>query len=55
MNKQNPLVKVLWKYHGMEEATWELEDEMQRKYPDLLKNNGKKEFRGRNSFKEERV
>ena len=24
-NKQVPLVKVLWKYHGMEEATWELE------------------------------
>ena len=22
-NKQVPLVKVLWKHHGMEEATWE--------------------------------
>ena len=24
-NKQVPLVKVLWQYHGREEATWELE------------------------------
>ncbi|XP_071939157.1 uncharacterized protein [Coffea arabica] len=35
-NKKIPLVKVLWKNHGMEEATWELEEEMQKKYPDLF-------------------
>nr|XP_027088586.1 uncharacterized protein LOC113709942 [Coffea arabica] len=35
-NKQIPLVKVLWKHHEMEEATWELEKDMQEKYPDLF-------------------
>ena len=27
-NKQVSLVKVLWQYHNMEEATWELESKM---------------------------
>ncbi|XP_071928108.1 uncharacterized protein [Coffea arabica] len=27
-NKQIPLVKVLWRNHGLEEATWEVEEEM---------------------------
>ena len=27
-NKQVPLVKVLWKHHGMEEAAWEPESTM---------------------------
>ena len=53
-NKQIPLVKILWKNHGVEEATWEVEEEMQKKYPDLFTNHGKK-FRGRNFFKGERV
>ncbi|XP_027151875.1 uncharacterized protein LOC113751928 [Coffea eugenioides] len=35
-NKKIPLVKILWKNHGLEEATWELEEEMQEKYPDLF-------------------
>nr|XP_027090296.1 uncharacterized protein LOC113711331 [Coffea arabica] len=35
-NKEIPLVKILWKNHGLEEATWELEEEMQKKYPDLF-------------------
>ncbi|XP_027088594.1 uncharacterized protein [Coffea arabica] len=35
-NKQIPLVKVLWKYHEVEEATWELEADMQEKYPELF-------------------
>ena len=30
------LVKVLWSHHGVEEATWEREDEMRAKYPDLF-------------------
>ena len=32
-NKTIPLVKVMWKNHIAEEATWELESEMQKKYP----------------------
>ncbi|XP_027156086.1 uncharacterized protein LOC113756729, partial [Coffea eugenioides] len=35
-NKQIPLVKILWKNHGVKEATWEVEEEMQRKYPELF-------------------
>ncbi|GAV64715.1 Chromo domain-containing protein [Cephalotus follicularis] len=35
-SKTIPLVKVLWKYHGLEEATWEREDDMQTKYPHLF-------------------
>ncbi|XP_071928105.1 uncharacterized protein [Coffea arabica] len=34
--KQIPLVKVLWKHHEVEEATWELEKDVQEKYPDLF-------------------
>ena len=32
------LVKVLWKNHTVEEASWEREDEMKSKYPDLFVN-----------------
>ncbi|GAV76201.1 Chromo domain-containing protein [Cephalotus follicularis] len=35
-SKTIPLVKVLWQYHGGEEATWEREDDMQTKYPQLF-------------------
>ena len=31
-----PLVKVLWRNHATEEATWEREDEMRRKHPELF-------------------
>ena len=48
-NKHIPLVKILWKNHGVEEVTWEVEEEIQKKYPDLFTNHGKK-FRGRNFF-----
>ena len=41
------LVKVLWN-DKTEEATWELEDAMRQKYPDLFDESGK--FRGRNFF-----
>ncbi|KAA3477052.1 Retrovirus-related Pol polyprotein from transposon 17.6 [Gossypium australe] len=34
--KTIPLVKVLWLYHGSEEATWELEDVMRQQYPHLF-------------------
>ncbi|XP_071917583.1 uncharacterized protein [Coffea arabica] len=39
-NKQIPLVKVLWKNHGLEEATWEVEEAIREKYPDLFANQG---------------
>ncbi|KAL5547118.1 hypothetical protein UlMin_006805 [Ulmus minor] len=35
-NKVIPLVKVLWRNHKIEEATWEREDEMREKYPSLF-------------------
>ena len=34
--KTIPLVKVLWKHHGVEEATWERELEVRQKYPDMF-------------------
>ncbi|KAL0540334.1 hypothetical protein IC582_024569 [Cucumis melo] len=35
-NKQIPLVKVLWRSHRVEEATWEREDDMRSRYPELF-------------------
>jgi len=35
-NRSIPYVKVLWKYHKVAEATWELESEMREKYPALF-------------------
>ncbi|XP_016903070.2 uncharacterized protein LOC107992029 [Cucumis melo] len=35
-NKMIRLVKVLWRHHGIEEATWESEDQMRRSYPTLF-------------------
>ena len=35
-NKQVPLVKVLWQYHGREEATWEPEATMRAQYSQLF-------------------
>ncbi|KAK6145314.1 hypothetical protein DH2020_022134 [Rehmannia glutinosa] len=35
-NKEIPLVKVLWRNQSVEKATWEREDEMRAKYPDLF-------------------
>ena len=37
LNKQVPLVKVLWQHHGREEATWELEATIRAQYPQLIK------------------
>ncbi|XP_017640196.1 uncharacterized protein LOC108481596 [Gossypium arboreum] len=34
--KSIPLVKVLWRNHSTEEATWELEDSMRQQYPHLF-------------------
>ena len=44
-NREIPLVKVLWRNHSQEEATWETEENMKREYPYLF--TGIK-FRGRN-------
>ncbi|KAG8485758.1 hypothetical protein CXB51_019146 [Gossypium anomalum] len=35
-NKKVPLVKVLWLKHGIEEATWETENSMKERYPNLF-------------------
>ncbi|KAL0544208.1 hypothetical protein IC582_019321 [Cucumis melo] len=35
-NKEIPLVKVLWRNHRVEEATWEKEDDMRARYPELF-------------------
>jgi hypothetical protein len=31
-----PLVNILWRNHGIEEASWELEQQMRDKYPHLF-------------------
>ncbi|KAA3455259.1 DNA/RNA polymerases superfamily protein [Gossypium australe] len=38
-NKRVPLVKVLWRSHSIEEATWELEETMRSQYPHLFSAN----------------
>ncbi|GAV88052.1 Chromo domain-containing protein [Cephalotus follicularis] len=35
--KTIPLVKVLWRNHGVDEATWELEESMRHEYPHIFK------------------
>ncbi|GAV70828.1 Chromo domain-containing protein [Cephalotus follicularis] len=35
-SKDIALVKVLWQYHGLEEATWQHEDDMRDRYPQLF-------------------
>ena len=39
-NKIVSIVKVLWRHHGIEEATWEGEKIMKRQYPHLFKELG---------------
>jgi hypothetical protein len=34
--KTKPLVKVLWRNHNVEEASWELERDMRERYPHLF-------------------
>ena len=40
-NRELPMVKVLWKSHSIEEATWETEEYMRQHYPHLFPNSGK--------------
>lgn len=35
-NKKTSLVKIIWRNHAIEEATWENEDEMGEKYLELF-------------------
>ena len=35
-NKTIPIVKIQWKDHTVEEATWELESEIRGRYPALF-------------------
>ncbi|TYK11938.1 ty3-gypsy retrotransposon protein [Cucumis melo var. makuwa] len=35
-NREIPLVKVLWRNHRVEEATWERENDMRSRYPELF-------------------
>ncbi|KAA0057714.1 Chromo domain-containing protein [Cucumis melo var. makuwa] len=35
-NKTIPLIKVLWRHHGAEEATWKPEYQMKTRYPILF-------------------
>ncbi|XP_057786786.1 uncharacterized protein LOC131004178 [Salvia miltiorrhiza] len=35
-NKSIALVKIQWRHHGQEEATWELEQKMKERYPELF-------------------
>ncbi|XP_019257870.1 PREDICTED: uncharacterized protein LOC109236107 [Nicotiana attenuata] len=39
-SKEIAFVKVLWRNHTVEEATWEVEKDMQAKYPHLLQSTG---------------
>ncbi|KAA0064254.1 DNA/RNA polymerases superfamily protein [Cucumis melo var. makuwa] len=36
-SREISLVKVLWRNHGVEEATWEREEDMRAQYPELFK------------------
>ena len=40
-NKEIPMVKVKWNHHSSKEATWEVQRDMQEKYPYLFPNLGK--------------
>ncbi|TYK26797.1 pol protein [Cucumis melo var. makuwa] len=35
-NRDIPLVKILWRNHKVEEATWEREDDMRARFPELF-------------------
>ena len=35
-SKEIPMVKVVWQNHSSEEATWELEEDMRAKYPQIF-------------------
>ena len=48
-SKVIPWVKVIWKNHGVEEATWEGEEDMRIKYPYLFTTGANSIFEDENS------
>ena len=54
-HKVIPLVKVLWRNHGIEEATWEHEHQMCTQYPQLFEPCMQFKFRGRNFLRGEEI
>ena len=40
--REIPMVKVIWKNHSKEEATWETEEKMRKQYPHLFNSTGTK-------------
>lgn len=51
--KKISLVKVLWRSQEVEEASWELESEMQKKHPHLFnKLDGEQESQEESHFEE---
>ena len=43
-NRRIPMVKILWRHHSKEEATWETVEKMKEAYPRLFDTAGKKNF-----------
>ena len=43
-NREIPMVKVIWRNHGLEEATWETAERMERDYPQLFNDPGNLNF-----------
>jgi hypothetical protein len=35
-NKKILMVKTLWEHYGIQDATWEIEEWIKKKYPELL-------------------
>ena len=50
-NREIPMVKVRWKNHGIEEATWETEEKMRRDYPHLFHDSRNKILRTKFLFR----
>ena len=44
------MVKVIWKHHGVEEATWETEEKMRQDYPHLFNDSGNENFEDKIPF-----
>ena len=45
-SKEIPLVKVIWNHYSENKATWELEEDMRRLYPQLFQKGALKKIRG---------
>ena len=48
--REIPMVKIVWKHHGVEEATWETEEKMRRDYPHLFSDSGNENFEDKIPF-----